>query len=166
MGGVPPGFVRAPDLCPRRADLLRFTSPPLEAPLHFAGNARVDLEVASDAPDTAFGFRLLERRPNGDEIVLREGFTTLALRNGAPRQPYAPGERVRVTADAAPLEAELQPGSRVVLVVTSSSFPAYEAHPNTDGLLSTATATHVAAQTVFGATLVLPEVAPVESASQ
>jgi putative CocE/NonD family hydrolase len=158
MGGVPPGFVAAPDLCGAREDVLRFTSAPLDAPLHFAGTPRVELEVSSDAPDTAFGFRLLEQRPGGVEIVLREGFTTLALRDGPPRRPYTPGKRVRVTADSAPLEAELQPGSRVVLVITSSSYPAYEAHPNVGGALSEATEVHPAKQAVYGATLVLPEV--------
>lgn len=171
MNGVPPGFVRAPDECPRREDLLRFVSAPLDAPLHLAGRIAVELEVASDAPDTAFGFRLLEKRPGGAEIVLREGFATVALRDGAPRKPYTPGDRVTLVPDAAPLEAELQPGSRLVLVLTSSSFPAYEAHPNVAGLLSEATETAVARQRVFAATLVVPEVdptadeAPVQAAS-
>lgn len=158
MNGVRPGFVRAPDHCARREDVLRFTSAPLAAPLHFAGDVRVTMEVASDAPDSAFGFRLLERRVGGPEIVLREGFATLALRDGAPRRAYTPGDRVTLTADAAPLEAEVHAGSELVLVVTSSSFPSYEAHPNVAGLLSEATTTQVAHQTVFGATLVLPEV--------
>lgn len=159
MRGVPPGFLAAANPCPRRADLLRFESAPLAAPLHLAGSVAVELDVASDAPDTAFGFRLLERRADGVEYVLREGFSTLALRDGGPKKPYTPGDRVRVVPDGAPLEAELHAGSTLVLVVTSSSFPAYEAHPNVAGRISEATATVVANQQVFGATLVIPEVA-------
>lgn len=160
MNGVKPGFVRANERCPRRDDVLRFTSDPLPEALHLAGRIRVELEVVSDAPDTAFGFRLLERRPGGKEFVLREGFTTLALRNGGPREVYTPGERVTVVADAAPLEAEIHAGSSLVLVLTSSSFPSYEAHPNTDGLLSAAVETRVANQQIVAATLFIPEVAP------
>lgn len=158
MNGVPPGFVRAPDECPRRTDVLRFVSTPLDAPLHFAGAVRVELDVSSDAPDTAFGFRLLEKRPSGAEIVLREGFATVALRDGGPREAYTPGDRVTLVPDAAPLEAEIQAGSQLVVVLTSSSFPAYEAHPNVAGLLSEATETAVARQRVYAATLVVPEV--------
>jgi putative CocE/NonD family hydrolase len=160
MKGVKPGFVRAPDHCERREDVLRFESPPLDAPLHLAGTLRVEMEVSSDAADTAFGFRLLERRKNGAEFLLREGFTTLALRDGAPRKPYTPGERVTVVPDAAPLEAEIHEGSQLVLVLTSSSFPSYEAHPNVAGNLSDAKETVVAQQTVYSATLVVPQVAP------
>ncbi len=158
MNGVPPGFIRSPAHCDRREDVLQFRSAPLAAPLHLAGQIAVSLEVASDAPDTAFGFRLLEQRADGPEIILREGFVTLALRDGAPRQPYTPGERVTVLADASPLEAELHAGSELVLVLTSSSFPAFEAHPNVAGSIAEAAETRPAQQTVYRATLVLPEV--------
>lgn len=160
MNGVALGFRRSNDHCARRQDVLRFTSAPLAGALHYAGKARVALEVASDAADTAFGFRLYERRASGAELLLGEGFTTLALRNGGPRQAYTPGERVRVTPDAAPIEAEVQVGSSLVLVLTSSSFPSYEAHPNVAGLSSEAVETRVAEQTVYAAELILPEIAP------
>lgn len=158
MNGVKPGFVRDRSRCHRREDVARFVSAPLEAPLHLAGRVAVELEVASDAPDTAFGFRLLEQRANGEEIVLREGFRTLALRDGPPRRPYVPGERVGVRPDAQPLEVELHAGSRVVVLLTSSSFPAVEAHPNVAGVLAEATTTRIAHQQVFSGTLLLPRV--------
>ncbi|MCB9687954.1 MAG: CocE/NonD family hydrolase [Alphaproteobacteria bacterium] len=158
MNGVKPGFVHDRTRCPRRDDVLRFVSEPLDAPLHLAGRMAATLEVASDAADTAFGFRLLEKRRNGEEIVLREGFSTLALRDGPPRRPYTPGERVTVTPDTQPLEVELHEGSRIVVVLTSSSFPAVEAHPNVAGVIAEATGTRVAHQQVFAGTLLLPEV--------
>ncbi len=158
MRGVPPGFLEAGVNCDGREDVLSFVSDPLKQTLHLAGTLKVELEVASDAPDTAFGFRLLERRAKGPEILLREGFATLALREGPPRKPYTPGERVTLVPDGAPLEAELHAGSELVLVLTSSSFPAVEAHPNVAGLLADAAETRSAAQTVYAATLVIPEV--------
>ena len=159
FNGVKPGFVRVRGACDRRADVLRFQSAPLERPLHFAGAIRVEMEVSSDVLDSAFGFRLLERRRDGTEFLLREGFATLALRDGAPRKPYTPGERVHLVPDATPLEAEIHAGSSLVLVLTSSSFPSYEAHPNVSGLLSAAVETRVAHQQVFAAVLTLPRVA-------
>ncbi len=160
MNGVPPGFMMIPDPCVGREDLLRFVSAPLTHPLHFAGFPRVELDVSSDADDSAFGFRLLERRPNGEEFILREGFLILSLRGGGSRMAYTPGETVSLSVDSAPLEAELQPGSAVVLVITSSSFPAYEAHPNVAGLVAAARETRVARQTLARAVLILPEVVP------
>ncbi len=157
MNGVPPGFLKMDNLCPRREDLLRFAGEPLEAPLHLAGVFRAELEVSSDAPDSAFGFRLMLER-KGSAYMLREGFTTLALREGGPRLPYSPGERVRLSVDTAPLEMEFQPGDQIVIYITSSSFPAYEAHPNQGGILAEATTTRPAQQAIYAATLILPEV--------
>lgn len=162
-GRASAGFLRAPDHCARRDDVLRFRSPPLSERLHFAGSLKVQMEVASDAPDTAFGFRLLEHRPEGTEFLLREGFSTLSLREGPPRRPYMPGDRVSIIPDATGLEAEVHQGSSLVLVLTSSSYPSYEAHPNTEGLLADATTTQIAHQQVFGATLMIPEVLPENS---
>lgn len=101
--------------------------------------------------------RLLERA--GRAYMLREGFATLALRNGGPRTPYTPGERVQLSVDTAPLEMEFQPGDKIVMYITSSSFPAYEAHPNQAGILAEATTTRPAQQSIYAATLILPEVA-------
>lgn len=152
------GFMRSPDHCRSRDDVLRFRSAPLPGSLHFAGTLKVEMEVATDVEDTAFGFRLLEDRGDGPEILLREGFATLALRDGPPRRPYVPGTRVAVVPDATGLEAEIHAGSSLVLVLTSSSFPSFEAHPNLPGLLADAPTTRVAHQQVYRATLVVPEV--------
>ena len=156
--GVKPGFVRVPDLCPRRSDVWQFESEALSESLHFAGSVALEMEVASSAPDSAFGFRLLLRQPSGRLIMLREGFATLAL-NGAPtRTRYTPGTRMTLTADAQPLEAELQPGESLVVVLTSSSFPVVEAHPNRDGVLADVEKVQTAQQRVFSATLRVPVV--------
>ena len=157
-GRASAGFTRSPDRCPSRSDVLRFRSAPLPANLHFAGALRVEMEVSTDVEDTAFGFRLLEDRADGPTVLLREGFATLALRDGAPRRPYTPGTRVTVVPDATGLEAEIHAGSSLVLVLTSSSFPSYEAHPNVAGLLAAADTTRIAHQEVWQATLVVPEV--------
>ena len=80
--GVPAGFVDQGSLCEDRADMLGWASAPLEAPLHLAGAARVQLQVASDAADTAFNVRLLEARPDGRLIHIREGIRALSFRDG------------------------------------------------------------------------------------
>ena len=89
MKGVKPGFNRVKDTCDARGDVLRFVSEPLAEPLHFAGTVFAELDVSSSAPDSAFGFRLLVQR-EGRDIILREGFATLALRDGGPTQALCP----------------------------------------------------------------------------
>ena len=88
--------------------------------------------MGSDAPDTAFNVRLLEVRPNGDAIHVREGIRALSFRDGDDaRVPYTPGEVVSIEIETWPVEYVFQPGSQLLVQVASASFPKFEAHANT-----------------------------------
>ena len=130
--GVPPGPIDQKGLCADRTDLLGFVSAPLAAPLHLAGPVRAHLVVASDAPDTAFAVRLVERTADGRDLHVREGIMSLSMRDGPEtRVTYAPGTEVQVSVETWPVEYVFAAGSQLVLQIGSSSFPKYEAHPNT-----------------------------------
>lgn len=132
-----------------RPDVLSYVSEPLEKPLDVVGPVQVKLWVQSDAPDTCFAVKLMEVLPDGRAFHIRGGITTLAWRNGAVRpQPYG-GEPVELTISCWDVAWRLQAGSRLRIDVTSSNFPEYSVHPNTEELWSLATETRVARQTVL-----------------
>lgn len=141
-------------MCERRDDVLGFHTEPLVAPLHVAGALQATLEVSSDVAQTAFAITVLEERPNGQRIHVRDGITTLTL--GAGIDAYTPGEVVEVSVETWPIEWVFEPGSRVLLQVASSSFPKYESHPNVTGPWAEVTETKIATQTLHGGTATLP----------
>ena len=146
---VQPGALRQPRVG-QRPDVLSFVSEPLPRKMHLAGSIRARLRVSSSAPDTAFGFELMVR-PRGDRnwYHVREAFQTLAHREGNLRRtPYPPGEVVEVEVESWPIEWTFPAGSQLRLDVSSSSFPVYMTHANTDEPWGEAARTQVAQQTL------------------
>jgi putative CocE/NonD family hydrolase len=161
--GVPPGFVDQGDLCEERADLIGFRSAALGAPLHVAGALEATLVVATDAADSAFGVRFVEELADGTRIVVREAYTSLSFRDGADVVAgYTPGEPVTVALRTTPVEYVFQPWSRVLVEVSSASFPRLEAHSNLDEDWAAASRTVAAQQRLWlaGSSVGVPVVAP------
>lgn len=158
--GVTPGFVDQKRLCERRDDLVGFRTAPLTEPLHVAGTFTASLRFASDAEDTAVNVRILEERPSGARIHVRESIVRLSLRDGPDTPPYTPGEVVTVPLETWPIEYVFEAGSRVLVQVASASFPKYEAHPNVPGPPAEAVETRPARQRLIleGSTVTLPVV--------
>jgi putative CocE/NonD family hydrolase len=148
--GIQAGFANQRDLCEDRSDMVGWLSAPLATPLHIAGSISARLQVASSAPDTAFNVRVLDVRPDGQVIHVREGIRALTLRDGdRHRVPYTPGEPVRLPLETWPIEYVFQAGSRVMVQVASASFPKFEAHSNTTTYWADAVETVPAQQSVF-----------------
>lgn len=147
--GVIPGPVEQADVC-RREDVLSFVSAPLSQPLHVAGSPQVVLTVTSSAPDTAFTAKLMVVKQGGEAFNIREGITSLSVREDTGlRTDYFPGTSVTLTIPLAPIEWRLQGGERLRLDVSSSSFPAFHAHPNTTEPWARVTEVRVAHQEVL-----------------
>lgn len=159
--GIEAGFADQKDLCTDRLDMLGWLSPPLESSLHIAGSISAILQVSSSAPDTAFNIRILDVRPDGRVIHVREGIRALSLRDGdSKRVPYTPGASVTLPLETWPIEYVFQEGSRVLFQVASSSFPKFEAHSNTTVYWADAVETQPAEQAVYleGSQITLPVV--------
>lgn len=125
-----PGNRDQAGLC-RRDDVVSFLTPPLERAVHVLGEVHAHLTVASTAGDTAFTAKVVEVRADGSEVNVSDGITTLQRRNGAVAdQPYTPGSAVDVDIRLWPAEWVFAPGTRIRLDVSSSNFPAFNAHPN------------------------------------
>jgi len=133
-----------------RPDVLTFLSEPLDADLPIAGSMSARLTVSSDAEDTSFTVQVMEVLPDGRAFNIRDGITSLRLRNGAPAPlPYVPGEKAAATIELWPIVWTVKRGSRLRVDVSSSNFPAYHAHPNLAGIWSLQEKTKVARQTVY-----------------
>lgn len=140
-----------------RADILSFLSVPFEQDERLAGSIKVTLDVASDAPDTAFTVKLSEVFPDGRVLNIRDDITSLSFRNGATKRlVYEPGDRVRLEFALPPIDWTIGPGSALRLDVSSSNAPAFPPHPNMAGLWSEIATVKIAEQSVFGGTLELP----------
>jgi putative CocE/NonD family hydrolase len=134
-----------------RADVLVFSSRPLEEPLAVAGPVSVKLYVATDGPDTDFVARLVDVYPDGRAMTLTDGVTRLRYREGvdAPAGLVEPGRVYEITIDLWATAVTFQSGHRVRLDVTSSNFPRWERNPNTGEDAAVATRWRVARQTVL-----------------
>ncbi len=115
-----------------RADMLRFVSAPLEAPLEITGKVWAELEVGSDAPDTAFMAHLVDVYPDGYEALVRDGAMLARYVNGfdAPT-PLEPGAVYTLRMDLWSTAYVFDAGHRIAVRVMSSDSPKYEVHPNT-----------------------------------
>jgi putative CocE/NonD family hydrolase len=122
-----------------------------------AGEIRVNLEIASSAPDTAFTAKLMEVFPDGRAINIRDNITSLAYRDGGlNRLSYSPGDAINVSIDMWPIEWRVSSGSRIRLDISSSDFPKFHAHRNRAGPWAEQDGVDVATQTLMGGTLKLP----------
>ncbi len=158
--GVSPGSFDQRGLC-ERADVLSFQSPPLAAPVHIAGSIRVHLSVSSTAEDTAFTVKLMEVKPDGRALNIRDTIRSLRHRNGdLHAEDYSPGEQVQLRLKTWPIEWQLSAGSRLRVDISSSNFPAYHVHPNLPGPWAEQGRVQRATQRVQRGSVELPVVRP------
>jgi putative CocE/NonD family hydrolase len=115
-----------------RPDVLVYTSEPLERPLEVTGPLTVNLYAASSAPDTDFVARLCDVYPDGASRILAEGILRARFREGydQPRS-IEPGRVYEYHINLVATSNLFQPGHRIRLDITSSSFPRFDRNPNT-----------------------------------
>jgi putative CocE/NonD family hydrolase len=115
-----------------RDDVLVYTSDPLAEPLEVTGPLTVVLHAATSARDTDFVAKLCDVAPDGNSRILAEGVIRARYRAGfeAP-EPIEPDLPYEYRIDLVATSNEFQPGHRIRLSVTSSSFPRFDRNPNT-----------------------------------
>lgn len=115
-----------------RTDVLRFVSEPLEKPVAMTGHVLADLFVSIDVPDTALILKLIDVYPDGYEALIRETAFMARYRDGLDSPaPVEPGTTYRMQLSMGATSIAFNTGHRIGLLITSSSTPAYEVHPNT-----------------------------------
>jgi uncharacterized protein len=115
-----------------RADVLVYTSEPLQEPLDVTGPLALRLHAATTAPDTDFVAKLVDVWPDGTAVVLAEGVLRTRFREGFDRELLVEADRpYELLIDLAATSNVFLPGHRIRVLVTSSSFPRFDRNPNT-----------------------------------
>jgi predicted acyl esterase len=149
-----------------RADVLRFVSEPLAVPLGITGKIWVELYISTDAPDTSFVATLVDIYPDGYEALVRQGGMMARYWQGLDKpQRLEKGKVYKLQMDLWSTALVFNKGHRIGLLISSSSSPAFEVHPNTYDPVKSIDQAAVSRQTIhlsseYPSRLVLPVVAP------
>jgi uncharacterized protein len=136
-----------------RDDVLVYTSPPLDAPLEVAGDAKVTLHFVTDVEDTDIVVKLCDVDPSGLSHNISDNIVRMRWRAGTDEPSFlVPGESYTLTIDLTPVGHVFLAGHCLRLQVTSSNFPAYDRNMNTGQPEGTDSERVVATQRIlFGA---------------
>jgi putative CocE/NonD family hydrolase len=116
----------------RRADVLSFSTAPLESAVDLTGAVRSTLWIASDAVDTDFTAKLMDVYPNGYALILANGRVRARYRERFETPKLIkPGAVYKLTIDLGSTSNLFQPGHRIRLDISSSNYPEFESNPNT-----------------------------------
>jgi putative CocE/NonD family hydrolase len=133
-----------------RADVLVYTSEPLDRPLEITGPVTVELWAASTAVDTDFTAKLIDVRPDGYAMNLLDGIIRARYRNSAAEpEPLVPGEAYRFEIDLWATSNVFLPGHRIRLEISSSNFPRFDRNLNTGETFGRGRSGVTADQTVY-----------------
>ena len=116
----------------QRADVLCYSTAPLDRDTQVTGPVEVTLWVSSTAPDTDFTAKLVDVFPDGTAFNLTDGIIRARYRDGFERAAMLePGAPVQVTIDLAGTSNVFEKGHRIRLEVSSSNFPRFDRNTNT-----------------------------------
>jgi predicted acyl esterase len=115
-----------------RADVLVFTSAPLEKPVEVTGPVKLILHASSNTPDTDFTAKLVDVHPDGKAYNLCDGILRTRYRESfiAPT-PTVPGQLYRYEIDLWVTSNLFKARHRIRLEISSSNFPRFDRNPNT-----------------------------------
>jgi putative CocE/NonD family hydrolase len=115
-----------------RADVLSFSTPPLESAVDVVGKVRARLWISSDAPDTDFTAKLIDVYPDGYALILTDGQLRTRYRNGASKsEMIKPGMIYEIGIDLGSTSNRFGPGHRIRVDISSSNYPKFETNTNT-----------------------------------
>lgn len=115
-----------------RADVLVYSTPPLERGVDVNGRVEVVLYVSSSARDTDFTAKLVDVYPDGRAYNVIEGITRMRFRfDNEGKAWIEPGKTYEVRVDLDSTSNYFGPGHRIRLEVSSSNFPRFDRNLNT-----------------------------------
>ena len=117
-----------------RADMLVYTSEPLEEGIEMSGDISAVLYVGSDVKDTDFIVRLVDVYPDGRAFNIQEGARRMRYRdNDSVPVWMEEGEVYEIQLDLHSSSNYFGKGHRIRVDVTSSNFPRFDRNLNTGG---------------------------------
>jgi hypothetical protein len=115
-----------------RADVLVYTSAPLDKPIEVTGPITVILHAASSARDTDFTAKLVDVHPDGKAFNLCDGIRRARYRDSFTEPTLVePGKVYRYEIDLWVTSNLFAPGHRLRVEISSSNFPRFDRNPNT-----------------------------------
>ena len=116
-----------------RDDVISFVSDEFAEGIEISNSISISLDVSSSAKDTAFIAKICLVDKNGDAYHLRQSACTLCIKNGE-KEEYTPETIKNITFETNPVFIKIEKGCRLRVDISSSDFPSYALHPNTDRL--------------------------------
>lgn len=117
-----------------RADVLVYTSEPLEKPLEVSGFVDSVLKVSSSAKDTDFAVKLVDVLPDGTAYIIGDTIFRARYRDGFDKPDLMePGKVYTIKPTPMATSIRFDQGHRIRVEVTSSNFPKFVRNLNTGG---------------------------------
>lgn len=121
-----------------RADVLSITTPPAEEEFELIGNPTARIYASSATTDVDVIVRLTQVTPTGKSILITDGARRgKFVADRAAITPLTPGEPVAFDVDLGPVAITVPVGHSIRVAISGTSYPRYEANPNTAVALST-----------------------------
>ncbi len=115
-----------------RADVLVFTSAPLDTPLTIVGRLEFLLFAASDCYDTDWTVRLTDVYPDGRSILVTDNILMSRHRHGFDRvDSLVPNVLDTFNVDLWSIAQTFNTGHSIRIIMSSSNYPRFEKNPNT-----------------------------------
>jgi len=117
----------------KRADVLVYSTPPLDEDMEVTGPVTLTLFASSSAVDTDFTAKLVDVYPDGRAINLTEGILRARYRESTTGEakPIVPGQAYEFKIDLWATSNVFLKGHRIRLEVSSSNFPRFDRNLNT-----------------------------------
>jgi hypothetical protein len=123
-----------------RADVLVYSTPPLEADVEVTGPIVATLFARTSAPDTDWTVKLVDVHPDGRAYGLADGIVRARYRHGVEGpELLEPGTVVKYQVDLQATSNVFRKGHRIRVQVSSSNFPRFSRNPNTGRDIATET---------------------------
>jgi putative CocE/NonD family hydrolase len=133
-----------------RADVLIFSTAPLDRDVEVTGWIHAEIEAASSAVDTDFTALLADVEPSGYARFLTDGIVRARYRNSTEKaEAIVPGEIYRYNIDLWATSNVFKSGHRIRLYISSSNFPRFNRNLNTGEAVLGGTRMVKAAQKIY-----------------
>ncbi|HET9680034.1 MAG TPA: CocE/NonD family hydrolase [Gammaproteobacteria bacterium] len=117
-----------------RADVLVYTTAPLEEAVAITGSVRPILYVSSDAKDTDFTVKLVDVYPDGRAYNIDDTIFRARYREGYDKEVFMEdGEVYELKPTPMSTSYLFKPGHKIRIEISSSKFPQYMRNLNTGG---------------------------------
>jgi putative CocE/NonD family hydrolase len=116
----------------RRADVLSYTTDPLEHDLLAIGPVEAFVHLSCSAPDTDVALTLTDVTPQGRSINVADGIARARYRDSRLEPSLlVPGTPYELRVDLGGMACLFRRGHRIRVTITGGSFPRFERNPQT-----------------------------------